>query len=126
MEIMKNGTLRFWGDWFGRPMDNYHIVKKVDYNEVEQILVICFEEDERCMILDPENIVNKEGRFCVSKASKIIWEWYSDGKKHESSDLHKRIYIYRDEKVVYREYYGESEVGSKSLNPQRQLAFEIC
>ena len=33
MKIAKSGTLRFWGDWFGRPMDNVHTVAKVIYKE---------------------------------------------------------------------------------------------
>ena len=24
VKIQKFGSLRFWGDWFGRPMDNCH------------------------------------------------------------------------------------------------------
>lgn len=124
MEILKGGTLRFWGEWFGRPFDNYHRVINADFTE--NILVISFDNGEICTIYNPQNIVNEKNEFSISNASKIVWEWYSYGRKHTSQNLCKLVYTFLDNKKVLVENIGVLENGSKIINSHGYFAFEIC
>ena len=42
MCMQKCGSLCFWGDWFGRPMDNIHTPVSASFDEAEELLVIPF------------------------------------------------------------------------------------
>lgn len=48
------GTLRVYGDWFGRPMDNIHTAVSVEWTGNE--LVIAFDEGERLQVTNPSGI----------------------------------------------------------------------
>lgn len=62
MEILKTGgTLRFWGEWFGRPYDNFH--KPVNSEFSENMLIIRFENGEKCTVYDPSEIVTSRMIF---------------------------------------------------------------
>ena len=42
IKVLKSGSLRFWGDWFGRPMDNIHTVVSTEYLAKENKLILHF------------------------------------------------------------------------------------
>ena len=91
MNILKNGgTLRFWGEWFGRPMDNFH--RPVSAELEERVLTIRFSDGEKCTVCEPAGIVNKPNDFHIESASKIVWEWYSFGKAQTPENLCRREY----------------------------------
>lgn len=53
---LKSGTLRVFGDWFGKPYDNFHIV--VGATSSGDDLIVTFGDDEQL-------IVNAPGRLGV-------------------------------------------------------------
>ena len=76
--MFKGGSLRIFGDPFGRPYDNFHIPKTFSF--VEDILVITFEGDETLTIWNPFHIQIAEHIFKVEEASKVRWEWFYYGR----------------------------------------------
>jgi len=125
MEIVKGGTLCFWGDWFGRPYDNYHIVVSAEWNTGESILTLLFRNGEKCTVYNPQKIVNEEKQFYISDAKKIEWEWYPYGQECVPQNLCKRTYTYEDSENILLEYSGTMGNGSKTFNPQGKYALEI-
>lgn len=105
MEILKtDGTLRFWGEWFGRPYDNFH--KLVSAELSENVLIIRFENGEKCIVFEPSEIVNEPNDFHIAHASKIVWEWYYYGKEHTPENLCRREYSLVGETAVDANVYA--------------------
>lgn len=91
MDILKKGgSLRFFGEWFGRPYDNFHSPESAEFSE--NVLVILFDGGEKCVVYDPLGIVNEPNDFHVESASKIVWEWYCYGKEHTPKNLCERVF----------------------------------
>lgn len=91
MEILKTGgSLRFWGEWFGRPYDNFHT--PVSAELAGNVLTIRFENGERCTVFDPSEIVNEPNDFHIAHASKIVWEWFYYGREKTPENLCRREY----------------------------------
>lgn len=123
MNIQKSGTLRFWGDWFGRPYDNYHTV--IAAYKTENLLVLHFDQGEKCTIYEPKAIVNEKEQFHIAQATKIIWEWYAYGKPHTSQYLCKRCYTRENTGTIFIEYFGILERKTKQIDPQKHYALEL-
>jgi hypothetical protein len=94
ISIINSGTLRFFGDWFGRPMDNYHVVNQIEYNE-NQILMK-FGDSHILMIDCPIGIDREEQCFIIEKATKIRYEYGHYGLK-------------QGERKYYLEYINKSD-----------------
>lgn len=91
MEILKTGgSLRFWGEWFGKPYDNFHRPVSAELNG--NVLTIRFKDGEKCTVFDPSEIVNEPNDFHIARASKIVWEWYCYGEEHTPESLCRREY----------------------------------
>lgn len=69
--ITEGGSLCFYGDWFGRPYDNYHKITKTSYDG--EILEIHFDQFERLLIYEPENITSTKKELVIAKAKKVKW-----------------------------------------------------
>lgn len=120
--LKKDGTLRFWGDWFGRPYDNFHIPVSAELSE--NVLTICFNNGEKCTVYDPIGIVNEPNDFHIEHASKIVWEWYYYGKEQTPENLCKLEYILvgGEISVVYR---GVRRADKISVDAN-SYALELC
>jgi hypothetical protein len=81
----KRGTLRIWGQWFGRPYDNLHI--PIAYTAFDEGLRFVFNEDEVLTIWKPQFLVLNEAKFEISKAVRVRWEWYWYGGPKTASNL---------------------------------------
>lgn len=125
MKILKNGTLRFWGDWFGRPYDNYHKVVAVDHDTNKSVLVICFDNDEKCIVYEPIDIISNKNEFHITKATKIVWEWYFYGKEHIPQNLCKIIYSRTNDNQILKEYSDNVINTAKYIDPHNCYALEI-
>ena len=130
MKILKNGSLRFWGDWLGRPYDDFLSVVAVDYDKNEGILVIYFDNEVKCTVYDPIDIVNNKNTFHVSKATKIVLEWYRYGEEHISQNLRQKIYSQTDNNMIlkkcsYESVYDPSSI-TKTFDSNNHYALEIC
>ena len=76
---VKKGTLRFFGDWFGRQMDNIHSIVAAEADESR--LCLTFNEDETLDIWDPENLdLEPDVLFVIRSASRVRWEWFYYGR----------------------------------------------
>lgn len=94
LEIKKRGgTLRFWGDWFGRPYDNFHIVSRADYNEQEDSLTIWFDDGERLVVERPRGVCNTEAEFVVEDAARVEWTWNLYGEP--TAEQNRRALTYQ-------------------------------
>ncbi len=123
MEILKKGgTLRFWGDWFGRPYDNYHIPVSAELSG--EILTISFNGGEKCTVYEPADIVNNPNDFHITRAAKIIWEWYCYGREHTPENLYKRVYSNVGNGISVA-YTGERRSGGDSSD-LKNYALELC
>lgn len=126
MKIVKSGTLRFWGDWFGRPMDNVHTVTNAIYKPKEGILQLHFDQGEKCTVYHPVGIVNKKDRFLVKNASKIVFEWYAADQEHSEKNLCARIYSCSGKNEVLLEENVGARKSVKVLHSHELNAMEIC
>lgn len=75
---LKTGTLRFWGEWFGRPYDNIHQV--VRCSGEGNLVTLEFKEGETLAIFEPKGLVLEEGIFSIQTAARVRWEWFYYGR----------------------------------------------
>ena len=118
---IKGGSLCIWGEWFGRPHDNFHIIETVRWRKVERKtlstidfesaeagmgykneVVLRFKEGEFLSISDPVGIVNEKGRLVIRDAAQIIWTWYLYDREHTYENLYVRQYIKNAEGKIMR------------------------
>lgn len=81
----KQGTLRMWGQWFGRPYDNFHWA--VGCHAFDEGLRFTFSEGEVLTIWQPLHVVLTEAKFEVSEAARVRWEWHWYGAPKVASNL---------------------------------------
>jgi hypothetical protein len=75
---IKTGSLRSWGNWFGKPYDNIHRI--VSCQAVGDILQFRFEDDELLSVLFPEGLEANNSTFLISDAAQVRWEWFYYGR----------------------------------------------
>lgn len=75
---VKRGTLRVFGDWFGRPMDNIHTAcaARADGDD----LVVTFDDDEELRVSCPAEWEFSENVFQIWRATRVVWRWYYYGR----------------------------------------------
>ena len=74
---LKSGSLRFWGNWFGRPYDNWHRLLRCEANS--ETVILSFNEGEVLVITNPFEVVIDIDRFSIREASSVRWEWFCYG-----------------------------------------------
>lgn len=72
-EITKSGSFCFWGDWFGRPLDNSHVCTKASLEG--DLLMADFEGGESLTVYGAKEVFSDKGKFYVTDAEMIVWEW---------------------------------------------------
>jgi hypothetical protein len=82
---VNRGSLRFWGQWFGRTYDNVHTIVKCEASG--QILRLFFDEGETLSITLPKGISVKNSLFNIKNATSVKWEWFSYGLPKVASNL---------------------------------------
>lgn len=81
---LKSGTLRFWGEWFGKPYDNYHTV--VGCSTQGDCLHIQFDGGELLSIWSPRRAIITEKTFRIEEADRVRWEWFFYGRPKDASN----------------------------------------
>ena len=94
------GALRVWGDWFGRPHDNVHVLSLS--RGFGDGLVLRFLEGETLTVWEPRGLVIDPSRpllamrtrpsVTVSTARRVRWEWYLYGRPRTADNLRFRDY----------------------------------
>lgn len=87
--LIKCGSMCFYGEWFGRPYDNYHQIIKTFYEN--DWLEIYFLEGESLLIQKPLGIINHEKHFKVNDAKTVIWKYYGDKRNVEKIYMYKKV-----------------------------------
>ena len=106
-KILKaGGSLCFYGDWFGRPWDNYHTIKCYFYKD--DVLEIGFDEGECLMVFEPLGMTNTEKEFSIRQSKMVQWSWYPYGAPKR--ELNKILYELRDGRVHKISRYGEQNL----------------
>lgn len=89
---INGGTLRFWGNWFGKPMDNYHEIKNVEFDNGKNILTLTLGEDEKLKIWNPSNLEIGRKELRIKNADKILFEWHLYGENKTGENLRFESY----------------------------------
>ena len=85
LPTIHSGTLRVFGDWFGRPHDNRHV--PVGAHAEGKVLVVAFNEDELLSITMPEDWEFTSSVFRVQRAARVTWRWYYYGRPKVPANL---------------------------------------
>ena len=78
LPYVKAGSLRFWGEWFGRPYDNRHTIISCDSEE--EVLRLHFDEGEMLSVWVPRDLDISEDSFQIGDAERVRWEWFYYGR----------------------------------------------
>jgi len=85
--VTKGGSLSFYGDWFGRPYDNFHKILHTAFDG--EILEIFFEDGERLLVYNPKNIISSKKKLEIKQAEKVKWLYCSYGKRECNMIIYK-------------------------------------
>jgi hypothetical protein len=97
---VKRGTLRFWGEWFGRPFDNYHWLVACD--ATDDCLRLRFNEDEILAVWNPADVKITDTTFRIGSATALRWTWYYYGRSKTPENLCSKDYAQQDGRIAYR------------------------
>jgi len=75
---VKAGALCFWGEWFGRPYDNFHQI--VSCEAEGEALKLHFSENDTLFVWSPRGLNADQKTFRISDAAKVRWEWFYYGR----------------------------------------------
>lgn len=72
------GSLRFWGQWFGRPHDNVHRIVSVDAQG--ELLRVHFHDGETLTVSEPQGLTASANAFKIACVTSVRWEWFYYGR----------------------------------------------
>ncbi len=120
---ISGGTLRFWGNWFGRPMDNYHQIKNVEYDSVAKKLILILDEGEKIKIWKPSELKLGKTELRIEKANKILFEWHSYGENKIDKNLRFESYTNNGIKIEFETDFRDKK--QKANCNLKEPAFRI-
>jgi hypothetical protein len=97
LPAIEPGTLRFWGEWFGRPYDNAH--RLVSCDAQADLLHMHFNEGEILSVWAPRDLYIGPGRpnsqpiLRIMDAERVRWEWFSYGRPHVAANRCFRDFV---------------------------------
>jgi hypothetical protein len=93
----KSGTLRFWGEWFGRPMDNFHRIIRCEANG--DTLRVWFNEGELLTVDNPLGFEVSSEAFWIEDANRVRWEWFYYGRPQTPDNLYYKEFTRTSEGI---------------------------
>jgi hypothetical protein len=84
MATQPSGTLRCWGDWFGRPYDKAHRIVSVAVDA--HTLLIGMDGDELLSVTNPSGVDVATDRLRIERADRVAFEWFAYGQPRESAN----------------------------------------
>lgn len=107
-------SICIWGHGPGRPYDNSYRLKEKKYDETKNTLTLFFEDNEKCIIINPVEMVWDRKKLKVKSAEKIIWEFYYYGKPQSQETLTIMEYtLLNNSQVCFAEkgnYWNRDEI----------------
>lgn len=97
LPTIKRGTLRFWGNWFGRPYDNLHSITSCEASE--EVLKLHFDQKEILSVWLPRHLKLDEGTFQIGDADRVLWEW-DYGRPKPRKHLYFKDFVKADQRIV--------------------------
>lgn len=91
------GGLRFWGEWFGSPLDNVHML--VACHAEGGRLVLRFDDEEMLTVWAPQGLSMQGRSLRIAEASRVRWEWFFYGRPKTRENLHFIDYARKDEAI---------------------------
>lgn len=85
LEEKPEGSLRFYGEWFGRPYDNYHKILECVFKD--GILKIKFDAGETIKIWNPNNIILNKNELIIKDSTCVEFLRYHYGKPQTKENL---------------------------------------
>jgi hypothetical protein len=96
----KAGTLRFWGEWFGRPMDNFHRIVRCEADG--DVLRVWFDEGETLTVDAPLGFEASHDAFWINNANRVRWEWFYYGRTQTPDNLYYQEFVQNPEGITAR------------------------
>ncbi len=97
--LFKGGTIRIYGDWFGKPHDNYHSIESADFDRELNRLTLKFKEGERLEIHNPNQIFESLTFLKILTADRVRLTWFYYGKTQEKENQYFIDYKHNDKKI---------------------------
>ena len=88
---VKNGTFRIWGEWFGKPYDNWLTLKRCDAHE--DALLLYFDQGEKLSIWSPAGLLADKSAFRINDAVRVRLEWFAYGRPRLPSNLYFEDFV---------------------------------
>jgi len=127
LQITHGGTPRLFGEFYGKPLDDYKRVIRTRYFAGDDALLLEFETGEVLTVYAPRGVESSDTVFRIRDASRLIWESPArDPKAQAGSDASST-----PEAVAEYCRSGESNVsvtdprGSRTLDPKDHFAVEL-
>ena len=98
LSIFRGGSLRIWGQWFGRPADGFHriVTASVESGHVR----LAFDQSETLAVWNPRRLKIKTGSFTVGTADRVRWEWYYYGRPIAPENLYYEDYVNKGHRIT--------------------------
>lgn len=106
-----SGTLRMFGCWFGKPLDNHHVLVAVEALP-EAVLMLTFNNRETLRVWNPQQITITDTEFRINSANRVRWDWFYYGREQSYDNL------------CWYEFHREGNIvvaSSKTIGSQQQL-----
>ncbi|MHB0886054.1 MAG: hypothetical protein ACYC6I_09685 [Bacillota bacterium] len=97
---LKRGTPSFYGDRLDLPAGETRSVTEVDLDG--DCVVLRFETGEILRIWDPAGYEVANNAFVVTRASRVVWEWYPDLQQQSPEARRFREYVARGSGIEAR------------------------
>jgi hypothetical protein len=119
-ERNRAGTLRIWGEWFGRPMDNVHICQSC--TSEHDYITLHFDNKERLRVWNPSPMTTRGCTLIIATATKVRWEWYYYGRPQLPENLMFNEYELNEKTIAFRSNRSQGRATGASV---RENAVEL-
>ena len=109
--LTKGGSLCFYGDWFGRPCDNFHQIIHTSYDG--EILEIIFDQQQHLLVYQPEGITSAARELEITKAQKVKWLYIPYGSKTTEYNTITYTYNAKSKTVIKETKFGTEQLRIK-------------
>jgi len=97
--LFKGGTIRIFGDWFGKEHDNIQTIKSAEFNKETHTLIILFDNKVTLEIENPKHIFEVSAFLKIIKADRIKLKWYRNYGEKWTANPYQIIYNCTNKKI---------------------------